>query len=118
MDRPSAKPTTLSASASVVRAFMSEFAMSDLFNPSGKAFSFFSTVHHTFMCIDYFLVDDRLLHTITSCSYNPIVVSDHGPVTMEFVFRTEIPRPPGGSMLDCSVMRTLLIFFQTKLTSL
>lgn len=98
LDRSSTKSTTLSTSAGVVRTFMSDFAVSDpwrTFNPSGKAYSFFSSVHHTFTRIDYFLVDDRLLHSISSCLYNPIVISDHAPVTMEVVFQTaNNQRPP------------------------
>lgn len=98
LDRSSTNPTALSTSARVVRTFMSDYAVSDpwrLFNPSSKVFSFFSPVHHTFTRIDYFLVDDRLLHSISSCSYNPIVISDHAPVTMVVAFQAAINlRPP------------------------
>uniref|UniRef100_A0A673VV21 exodeoxyribonuclease III n=1 Tax=Salmo trutta TaxID=8032 RepID=A0A673VV21_SALTR len=69
LDRSSTKPTTMSTSARVVRTFMSEFAVSDPWR----------IFHNTFTRIDYFLVDDRLLNSISSCSYNPIVVSDHAP---------------------------------------
>ena len=40
---------------------MEEFSISDpwrFLNPSGRAYSFFSNVHHTFTRIDYFLIDN------------------------------------------------------------
>lgn len=57
------------------------------FNPSGKAFSFLSHVHHTFTRREYFLVDIRVLPSVRSCSYEPIVISDHSPVTMCIQFK-------------------------------
>lgn len=98
LDRSSSKFTALSATAKVIRNFMSEFAISDplrVFHPTKKAYSFFSPVHHNFTRIDYFLVDDRLLQFTSNCSYNPIVISDHAPVILEISFPTaDLSRPP------------------------
>ncbi|KAI3355965.1 hypothetical protein L3Q82_017155, partial [Scortum barcoo] len=41
-------------------------------------------VHHTLNRIDYFLVDDRLLPSVTDCTYDTIVLSDHAPVSLSF----------------------------------
>ena len=40
-------------------------------------------MHHTFTRIDYFLIDNRLLPAVHSCTYNPLVISIHGPVILE-----------------------------------
>lgn len=63
-------------------------------NPQGKAFSFFSHVHHTFSRIDFFLVDNTLLHCITSCTYHTLVVSDHAPVSIDIILSSTKPAPP------------------------
>ena len=70
----------------MILSFMEEFSISDpwrFLNPSGRAYSFFSNVHHTFTRIYYFLIDNHLLPTIQSCSYEPILISDHAPVILE-----------------------------------
>lgn len=81
---------------------MDEFAISDpwrFFNPSGKVFSFFSHVHHTFTRIDYFLVDNRFLPSVSSCSYEAIVISDHSPVTMNVQLRGGPMLKPHGDLI-------------------
>ncbi len=48
----------MSKSAKVIQAFHSQYAVSDpwrFLNPTARENSFFSPVHHTFPCIDYFL---------------------------------------------------------------
>ncbi len=55
-------------------------------NPFTKAFSFFSHVHHTFSSIDFFLLDNKLLHCISSCEYHTIAVSDHTPSSVDIGF--------------------------------
>lgn len=79
-----------SKSAKVIQSFKEQFAISDpwrFFKPSGKEYSFFSSVHHTFTRIDYFLVDKRIVPSVKSISYNAIVISDHAPVTMNIHFK-------------------------------
>ena len=46
-------------------------------------YSFFSHVHHSFSRIYYFLLDNRFLHSVQSCSYDTILISDHAPTTLE-----------------------------------
>lgn len=56
---------------------MKEFSVTDpwrFLNPQLKAYSFFSSVHHTFTCIDFFLLDNRLLPAFTDCKYDAIVL--------------------------------------------
>ena len=43
----------------------------------------FSPVHGTFSRIDFFLIDNKLLSSVTSYPYNPIVISDHAAVVMD-----------------------------------
>lgn len=90
LDRSSTRHCISSRSARVIQSFKDQFALSDpwrFFNPSGKEYSFFSNVHHTFTRIDYFLVDNRILPSVKSISYNAIVISDHAPVTMNIHFK-------------------------------
>lgn len=86
LDRSSTKTTVLSSSAKMIRSAMDEFSLTDpwrFHNPSNKIYSFFSHVHHTFTRIDYFLIDNRLIPSVLSCSYDAIVISDHAPVLMD-----------------------------------
>lgn len=56
-------------------------------------FSFFSNVHHTYTRIDYFLLDNRLLGNVTSCSYHSITISDNGAVSFHMALPNCL-RPP------------------------
>lgn len=92
LDRSSSKAAALSKSAKVIKDFMENFSISDpwrFFNPTSKAFSFFSPAHRTFTRLDYFLLDNRFLPclTPTSCSHEPMVISDHSPVVLNIRFK-------------------------------
>lgn len=68
---------------------MEQYAVSDVwrfFNPVAKQFSFFSSVHGTFSRIDFFLLYNKLLYSVSSCSYSPIVISDHATVIVDISF--------------------------------
>lgn len=89
LDRSSNRNCKPSRSAKAIQSFKKQFAISDpwrFFNLSGKEYSFFSNVHHTFTRIDYFQVDNRILPSVKSISHNAIVISDHAPVTMRIHF--------------------------------
>lgn len=97
MDRSSSKQSTLTKSANVVLNNASQLGLSDPWrfkNPQGKAFSFSSHVHHTFSRIDFFLVDNKLLHCISACTYHTLVVSDYAPVSIDLTLPTNRPSPP------------------------
>lgn len=57
-----------------------------LCNPTSRAYSFFSSVHKTYSRIDYFFIDNRILHLVRECDYGAIVISDHGPLSMKLCF--------------------------------
>lgn len=94
LDRSSKTSQNPSRSAGVVKNFMNQCGLSDVWRfkfPQTRAYSFFSNVHHTYSRIDYFLLDNRLLPKVKAISYNSIVISDHGAVVLDL----NIPnRPP------------------------
>lgn len=55
-----------------------------------KDFSFFSRFHHTYTCINYFLIDNRLIGSADSCQYHTISVSDHVALS----FQLSLPLDP------------------------
>lgn len=94
LDRSSTNPQTLSRSAGVVKDFMCQCGLSDAWRfhfPHTRSYSFFSNVHHTYTRIDYFLLDNRLLPKVKTCSYTSIIISDHSALQ----FDLDLPnRPP------------------------
>lgn len=52
-------------------------------HPTTKAFSYFSTVHLAYSCIDFFLIEKVLPPSVKSTDYSAIVNSDHGPPTLD-----------------------------------
>lgn len=96
LDRSSPTQITLSKSANIVKTYASQLGISDPWrfkNPHGRAFSFFSHVHHTFSRIDFFLLDNNLLDCVNVCEYHPITTSDHAPTTVGISFPWDtIPR--------------------------
>lgn len=65
---------------------MSQCGLSDIWRfkfPHTRAYSFFSNVHHTYTRIDYFLLDNRLLPKVKTCTYNSIVISDHSAILFD-----------------------------------
>ena len=95
LDRSTLTQSTLSKSAKVVLHNASQLGLSDpwrFFNPQSKAFSFFSHRHHIFSRIDFFLLDNNLIHLVNSCEYHPIAVSDHSP-TSSINFPLGVPPP-------------------------
>ncbi len=63
-------------------------------HPHSRKYSFFSDVHHSFSCIDYFFIDCSLLPKVTSSEYLPIVISDHGPLVLNITLSTQPRSPP------------------------
>lgn len=85
LDRSSPKVIGDSKSAQTIKAFLRTSGIADVWrfrNPSTKSYSFFSPVHKSFSRIDYFFIDKKLLPNVTDCEYQPVVISDHGPLTM------------------------------------
>lgn len=89
LDRSSPKQISLSNSAKAVLNCSTHLGISDPWryrNPHSKVFSFFSPPHQSFSQIDFFLIDNKLLHVVTASSYHPIVISDHGPTSLDTDF--------------------------------
>ena len=97
-DRSSSTSAALSKSTKVIQAFMNEFNVVDpwrFFNPDKREYSFFSHIHRTYTRIDFFLVDSKLLSSISGCKYDSIVVSDHASISMNVYFQKFVNiRPP------------------------
>lgn len=97
LDRSSPKQISLSKSAKVVRNCSSCLGISDPWrfrNPYSKVFSFFSPPHQNFSRIDFFLIDNKLLHLVTASNYHPIVISDHAPTSLDI----NLPSPTSPSL--------------------
>lgn len=85
LDWSSSNPGIMSKSAVLIRFFILEYSVSDVWRylyPNRREYLFFPNVHHTFSWIDYFLIDNQILPSVCSCVYQSIVVSDHATVTL------------------------------------
>ena len=86
LDRSSARPKALTKSAKVINGFCAQYGLSDIWRfkyPNKKGFSFFSSVHHIYTRIYYFLIDNRIVGSADSCQYHTISVSDHGALSFQ-----------------------------------
>lgn len=93
LDRSSSKVKPPPKSATVTQSLCDQYGLSDPWRflfPSAKAFSFFSSLHHSFSRIEYFLLNNNLLSLVKNCSYESIVISDHAPVSFKLI----IPHQP------------------------
>lgn len=89
LDRSSPKPGIFSKSASTIQSFLLDYGISDVWrclHSQRREYSFFSHVHHSYSRIDSFFVQNELLPSVRSCTYEPIVISDHAPVTLKMDF--------------------------------
>lgn len=89
LDRSSHRQASLSKSAKVIQNFMETYKIIDpwrTLNPNRSEYSYYSPVHQTYSRIDFFLIDSKLLSLITHCKYETIMLSDHGPVTLQLAF--------------------------------
>lgn len=89
LDRSSLKHTTLSNSAKLLESYTKQIGLSDPWRskfPTSKVFSFFSHVHHSYSRINFFLLDNRMMHSVSSCDYHSIVISDHAPTSLDLMF--------------------------------
>lgn len=97
LDRSSLKTTSPSAMSKTFSDFMAQSGCTDPWrfqNPQARDYSFFSHVHHSYSRIDYFFIDRSLLPNVTSSEYLPIVISDHGPVTLDIVLSMQTRTSP------------------------
>lgn len=83
LDRSATPSRPLPNSARVVNSFFEDYGMVDPWrfkNPTARQFSFFSAAQQSYLRIDYFVLDKKLLSYLKSSGYESIVVSDHSPV--------------------------------------
>ena len=89
LDRSSIIPRLPTRSASLIHSFMVNYGILDIWrfmHPKERDYSFFSSVHHTFTRIDYFLIDNKLINQVQVCEYQSILISDHAPVKLSISF--------------------------------
>lgn len=61
-------------------------------HPSARQCSFFSPVHKSFSCIDFFLTSNSIISNISDSINHPILISDHALVT--FTWNTSCSHKP------------------------
>ena len=85
LDRSISKRASLLKSAHSIQLFLKTYGVGVVWrfrNPTTRAYSYFSPVHKTYSRIDYFFLDKRILHLTKECDYGAVVISHHGPLTM------------------------------------
>lgn len=95
LDRSSNKAALTSKSAKTLSTLSDQFGLTDPWRhkfPVTKKYSFFSSVHHTYSRIDFFLLDIRLLSNIVTTEYHSIAISDHAPISLDLNMFT-CPQP-------------------------
>lgn len=99
LDRLSTKPALSIASVQTLNDLLKARNMVDirrLRHPTDRDSSFYSHVHKSYTRIDYFLISSELLPNFTNCTYHNILISDHGPVSLQlksYSAHTEIQLP-------------------------
>lgn len=63
-------------------------------HPKDIQYSCFSRTHQSYSRIDYFLISATLMSYITDCSYDSIVISDHAPVSFNYIDPKFLGNPP------------------------
>ena len=97
LNRSTPTSAAQSKSTKVIQAFMKEFNIVDpwwFFNPDKREYSFFLHIHPTYTQIDFFLVDNKLLSSISGFKYDSIVVLDHAFTSMNVYFQKFVNTRP------------------------
>lgn len=92
LDRSSQSIPRPSKSVQTIQSFIDIHKLIDPWrfkHPTKRDYSFYSSVHNSFSRIDFFLVDPYLLNIITECKYDPIIISDHAPVSIKVTLPTQ-----------------------------
>ncbi len=93
LDRSKQTAGTLSRSVGYINFFLQTYKILDAWrfkNPTSRKYSFFSSAHHSYSRIDYFLLDEQLIPILKSIEYETTVISDHCPVVMGISFPDNI----------------------------
>ena len=81
-------------SADTVKQYMSDFGLCDVWrssHPALREYTFFSTVHHSYSRLDYFLASNSMIKGISDTRIHPITISDHAPVSVTFTNKADTP---------------------------
>ncbi len=90
LDRSTGSDTTHTQSRNKIGDYIKELNLCDPWrrlNPRNRTYSCFSTVTKGHSRIDYYFISNDLFPRITMCQYEPIVISDHGSVSL--IYKTE-----------------------------
>lgn len=72
-------------STDTIKQSMNELGLSDtwrLNNPITRDYTYCSPVHKSYSRIDFFLTSNSIIQDITDTKINPIIISDHTPITL------------------------------------
>ncbi len=122
LDRQSSSLKQQSSAGSCLNTISRSLNMVDiwrLFNPTCREYSYFSPVHKSYSRIDYFLLDSKLISSVTDVAYHPILISDHAPVSLCLQVANATRGRPGwrlyASMFQdrafCELIKEKIIFF-------
>lgn len=84
-----------SLAADTLKQYMSDFGLSDPWrsnHPTHREYTFFSSVHHSYSRLDYFITSNSLLADIREAQIHSITISDHAPASI--CISTKAPRAP------------------------
>lgn len=84
IDRSSNKNNKTWQFSETIKKFMEDFALGDswrLQNPTTKQYTYFSSVHRSYSCIDFSLNSNSIMSQISNQQIHPITISDHAPIS-------------------------------------
>lgn len=87
---------SLDKSTDTIKQYMIELGLGDswrLNNPTTRDYTYFSPVHKTYSRIDFFLINNSIIQDITDTKINPIVISDHAPISLTFNNKNHFKTP-------------------------
>lgn len=61
-----------------------------LFHPKEKDYTFYSTPHKSYSCIDIFFVPHAQLHAVRTVNIGPITWSDHAPISLTYALQDSL----------------------------
>lgn len=65
---------------------MTEYGLMDIWrlhNTNNKEFTYYSPYHKTYSRIDYFWINNTIIHRVTEPNIHSIIISDHVPISLK-----------------------------------
>lgn len=72
-------------STGILKQYMTEFGLCDTWrscHTTLQEYTFFSPVHHSYSCLDFFLVSNSIMMDVRDTHTHPITISDYAPVSI------------------------------------